>query len=144
MIATPETNTDCFRDTISAYREVRQAGEKDLPAYYSAREAYRRHQPNDPDEARNISSIISTASKKDPKWVWRGVGKSQKVYYDALVQIDVRRSYKMMTKAFTGLLLVATATCLALCTFKRMQCKKHAPNKADTNPSPHDRTTIVN
>ena len=73
MIATPETNTDCFRDTIIAYRVVRQSGEKDLPAYYSAREAYRSHQPNDPDEARNISAIISTASKKDPKRLWRGV-----------------------------------------------------------------------
>ena len=48
MIATPETNTDRFRDTIIAYRAVRQLGEKDLTAYYSAREAYRRHQPNDP------------------------------------------------------------------------------------------------
>ncbi|MDG1888360.1 MAG: hypothetical protein P8J85_14210 [Alphaproteobacteria bacterium] len=74
MIATPETNTDCFRDTIIAYRAVRQEGEMHLPAYYSAREAYRRHQPNDPDEARNISAIIFTASKKDPKWLWRGVG----------------------------------------------------------------------
>ena len=74
MIVTPETNTDCFRVTISAYRAVRQLGEKDLPAYYSAREAYRRHQPNDADEARNISAIISTASKKDPKRLWRGVG----------------------------------------------------------------------
>ena len=77
MIATPETNTECFRDTIIAYRAFRQSGEKDLPAYYSAREAYRRHQPNDPDEARNISAIISTASKKDPKWLWRGVGNSE-------------------------------------------------------------------
>ena len=74
MIATPETNTDRFRDTIIAYRAVRQLGEKDLTAYYSAREAYRRHQPNDPDEARNISAIISTASKKNPQWVWKGVG----------------------------------------------------------------------
>lgn len=74
MIATPETNTDCFRDTIIACRVVRQLGEKDLPAYYSAREACRSYQPNDPDEARNISAIISTASKKDPKRLWRGVG----------------------------------------------------------------------
>ena len=76
MIATPETNTDCFRNTIIAYRAVRQEGELHLPAYYSAREAYRRHQPNDTDEARNISAIIFTASKKDPKWLWRGVGNS--------------------------------------------------------------------
>ena len=77
MVATPETNTDCFRDTIIAYRAVRQSGEKDLSAYYSAREAYRLHQPNDPDEARNISAIISTASKKDSEWLWRGVGNSE-------------------------------------------------------------------
>ena len=77
MIAKPETNTDCFRDTIIAYRAVRQSGEKDLPAYYSAREAYRRHQPNDPDEARNISAIISTVSTKDPKWLWEGVGNGE-------------------------------------------------------------------
>ena len=70
MIATPETNIECLRDTIIAYRAVRQSGEKDLPAYYSAREAYRRHQPNDPNEARNTSAIISPASKKDPNWVW--------------------------------------------------------------------------
>ena len=76
MIAPPETNTDCFRDTIIAYRAVRQSGEKDLSAYYLARKAYRRQQPNDPDEARNISAMISTASKKDPKWLWRGVGNS--------------------------------------------------------------------
>ena len=77
MIVTPETNTECFRDTIIAYRAVRQSGEKDLPAYYSAREAYRRHQPNHPDEVRNISAIISTASKKAPEWLWRGVGNSE-------------------------------------------------------------------
>ena len=77
MVATPETNTDCFRDPIIAYGAVRQSGEKDLPAYYSAREAYRRHQPNDPDEARNISAIISTASKKDSEWLWRGGGNSE-------------------------------------------------------------------
>ena len=76
MIATPETNTDCFSATITAYREARQSGESDLQAYYLAREAYRSHQSNDPDEACNISAIISTASKKDPKGLWRGVGNS--------------------------------------------------------------------
>ncbi len=67
MIATPDTNTDCFCDTIIAYRAVRQSGDKDLTAYYSAREAYQRYQPNDPDEARNISAIISIASKTTPQ-----------------------------------------------------------------------------
>ena len=59
MIATPATNTDRFRDTITAYRAVRQLREKDLTAYYSAREAYRRHQPNDPDEgAQHLSDHL--------------------------------------------------------------------------------------
>ena len=70
MIATLQTNTDCCRDTISAYRDVSQAGKTNLPAYYSVNEAYGRHQPNDPNEARNTSAIISPASKKDPDWVW--------------------------------------------------------------------------
>ena len=65
MIATPQTNTDCCRDTISAYRDVSQAGKASLPAYHSVNEAYGRHQPTDPNEERNTSAIISPASKKD-------------------------------------------------------------------------------
>ena len=30
MIATPEINTDYFRDTITAYREARQSGEPEV------------------------------------------------------------------------------------------------------------------
>ena len=30
MIATPETSTDCFRATITAYRESRQLGESEV------------------------------------------------------------------------------------------------------------------
>jgi len=30
MIATPETNTDCFRATVIAYRESRQSGEPEV------------------------------------------------------------------------------------------------------------------
>ena len=76
MIATRETDTDCFRHAIIAHREDRQAGDNDLPAYYLAREVYLNRQPNDPDEARYISAITSTASRKYPNWVWRGVGNS--------------------------------------------------------------------
>ena len=49
----------------------------------------------------------------------------------------------MMTKALTGMFLAASATCLALCAYKRMQYKKDAPNKADTDQSPHDETTVA-
>ena len=58
--------------------------------------------------------------------------------------MDVRkRKHYMMTKALTGLFLAASATCLALCAYKRMQCKKDAPQKADTDQSPHDETTVA-
>ena len=50
----------------------------------------------------------------------------------------------MMTKALTGLLFAASATCLALCAYKRMQCKRDATNKAGTDQSPHDDTTVAN
>tara|TARA_A100001011_G_scaffold383076_1_gene453809 strand:+ start:552 stop:665 length:114 start_codon:yes stop_codon:yes gene_type:complete len=30
MIATQETNTDCFRATTTAYREARQSGEPEV------------------------------------------------------------------------------------------------------------------
>jgi hypothetical protein len=49
----------------------------------------------------------------------------------------------MMTKALTGLFLFASASCLALCAYKRMQCKKDAPNKADTDQSPPDETAVA-
>ena len=62
-----------------------------------------------------------------------------------MIQIDVReRKCNIMTEALTGLFLAASASCLALCAYKRMQCKKDAPNKADTGQSPHDETTVAN
>ena len=59
--------------------------------------------------------------------------------------MDVRkRKHYMMTKALTGLFLAASATCLALCAYKRMQCNKDAPQKADTDQSPHDEASATN
>lgn len=50
----------------------------------------------------------------------------------------------MMTKALTGLFLFTSASCLALCAYKRMQCRKDAVQKADKDQSPHDDTTVAN
>ena len=50
----------------------------------------------------------------------------------------------MMTKALTGLLLVASASCLALYVYKRMQCKRDAPRKADTDQSAPDEVPAAN
>ena len=50
----------------------------------------------------------------------------------------------MMTKALTGLIFAASASCLALCVYKRMQCKKDAPQKAGTDQPPHDDASATN
>ena len=55
-----------------------------------------------------------------------------------------KRNQNMMTKALTGLFLAASATYLALCAYKRMQCKKDAPNKAGTDQPPHDEAPATN
>ncbi len=39
----------------------------------------------------------------------------------------------MMTKALTGLFLLASASCIALCAYKRIKCKKDSPQKANTD-----------
>ena len=40
-----------------------------------------------------------------------------------------------MTKALTGLFLLASASasCIALCAYKRIKCKKDSPQKANTD-----------
>ena len=49
-----------------------------------------------------------------------------------------------MTKALTGLLFAASASCLALCVYKRMQCKRDTRQKADTDQPPHDEAPATN
>ena len=49
----------------------------------------------------------------------------------------------MMTKALTGMFLFASASCLALCAYKRMQCKKGVTQKADTDQPPHDEAPVA-
>ena len=50
----------------------------------------------------------------------------------------------MTIKALTGLFFVASATCLALCAYKGMQCKKDARKKADTDQPPHNEAPATN
>ena len=50
----------------------------------------------------------------------------------------------MITKTLTGLFLLASASCLALCAYKRTQWKKDAPEKAGNDQLPHDETTVAN
>jgi hypothetical protein len=49
----------------------------------------------------------------------------------------------MIAKAITGLVLVASVSCMVICVFKRMQCKKEAPQKPDTNEPSQDEASLV-
>ena len=52
--------------------------------------------------------------------------------------------HNMITNALTGLFLLSSATCLAICAYKRMQCKQDAPRKTNTDQPPHDEPPTVN
>ena len=62
-----------------------------------------------------------------------------------MIQIVVgkRRSY-IMTQALTGMFFAASIGCLALRVYKRMQCKKNAPQQADTDQPPHNEAPATN
>jgi len=49
-----------------------------------------------------------------------------------------------MTQALTGLFFAASIGCLALPVYKRMQCKKNAPQQADTDQPPHNEAPATN
>ena len=50
----------------------------------------------------------------------------------------------MMTKALTGLFFLGSATCLALCAYKRIQCKKDAPSEANTRQPSTEKPSVTN
>ena len=65
--------------------------------------------------------------------------------FGTVVLVNERKNkHNMITKTLTGLFLLSSATCLALCAYKRMQCKQDAPQKANTDQPPHDEPPKVN
>ena len=44
MVGYDDIHSQCFKDTVEAYQEVRQNGELHIPAFMVALEAYKRHE----------------------------------------------------------------------------------------------------
>lgn len=70
---------DGWRAACIAYRQVRQAGEGDFPAYQRALEALRADLPDllPREAAEQTRTAIYFASSEHPKWFWDGVGESR-------------------------------------------------------------------
>ena len=43
MVGFADINSQCFKDTVSAYQKVRQEGEFHIPAFMAAVIAYKKH-----------------------------------------------------------------------------------------------------
>jgi hypothetical protein len=68
---------------------------------------------------------------------------TQKRFYYSDLNPARKRKYNMIARAITGLFLVASVSCMAICVCKRMQCKKEAPQKPDTNEPSQDEASLV-
>ena len=73
MVGYDDTHSQCFKDTISAYQRVRQAGELHIFAFMAALEAYKRHEGEAEDASRQVQEYIAFAASIDPKRYWAGV-----------------------------------------------------------------------
>jgi hypothetical protein len=71
----------------------------------------------------------------------RGGHKSSFYYSD--LNSARKRKHEMITRAITGLFLVASISCIVLCVYKRVQCKKEAPKKPGMNEPSQDETSLV-
>ena len=68
MAERSDKTTQCFRDTIIAYRDFRRIGELHLPAFRAALEVYKQYQENNPNAGRTVQNFIVTAAEMQPEW----------------------------------------------------------------------------
>ena len=73
MVGYDDIHLQCFKDTVSAYQRVRQAGELQISAFMAALEAYKRHEGEAEDASRQVQEYIAFAASIDPKKYWNGV-----------------------------------------------------------------------
>ena len=73
MVGYDDIHSQCFKDTVGAYQEVRQNGELHIPAFMAALEAYKRHEGEVEDASRQVQEYIAFAASLDPEKYWAGV-----------------------------------------------------------------------
>ena len=73
MVGYDDIHSQCFKDTVGAYRKVRQNGELHIPAFMAALKEYKRHEGEAEDASRQVQEYIAFAASIDPKKYWAGV-----------------------------------------------------------------------
>ena len=73
MVGYNDIHSRCFKDTVGAYKKVRQEGELHVPAFMAALEGYKRHDGEAEDASRQVQEYIAFAASLGPKKYWAGV-----------------------------------------------------------------------
>ena len=73
MVGYEDTQTLCFKDTVQAYRGVRQTGGLHIPAFMAALDAYNKHKSDAKNGNRQVQDFIAFAASIDAKDFWDGV-----------------------------------------------------------------------
>ena len=74
MVGYEDTQTLCFKDTVQAYRRVRQTGGLHVPAFMAALQAYNKHENDGKNAQRQVQDFIAFAALTNAKNFWDGVG----------------------------------------------------------------------
>ena len=59
MVRYDDIHSQGFKDTVSAYKKVRQNGELHIPAFMAALEAYKRHEGEAEYASRQVQDYIA-------------------------------------------------------------------------------------
>jgi hypothetical protein len=73
MVGYEDTQTLCFKDTVQAYRRVRQTGGLHITAFMAALDAYNKYESDAKNGNRQVQDFIAFAASIDPKNFWDGV-----------------------------------------------------------------------
>ena len=73
MVGYNDIHSRCFKDTVGAYKKVRQEGELHVPAFMAALEGYKRHEGEADDASPQVQEYIAFAASLGPKKYWAGV-----------------------------------------------------------------------
>ena len=73
MVGYEDTQTLCFKDTVQAYRRVRQTGGLHIPAFMAGLDAYNKHESDAKNGNRQVQDFIAFAASIDAKNFWDGV-----------------------------------------------------------------------
>jgi len=104
------------RTVALAYRQQRQAGQSDQPAYEAALGVYRVLHPRalDLDAAENVSRMIASVKREHGPWFWRGVKGLLALVFSGAVAIHAIAQDLTPAGNLTGITIVSEKISVAL------------------------------